>query len=294
MASIFYSCMILTFLCIIYFAFDYMAFSRKKKKMEFILTELSIEPRELPLADNSLERDYQEMILSLYREMKKNLAVMETEHQEQMEYYTMWVHQIKTPISAMELSLKNIKTPESRVIEGELFKIEQYVEMALHYVKMKNLSSDLVIREYEVSGIVKASVKKYASLFINKKLSVSIDPVTMYVRTDSKWLSFLIEQLLSNAIKYTNEGGIYVRFAKNTLIIEDTGIGIREEDKERIFEKGYTGYNGRIDKKASGIGLYLVKKVSESLAIKIRIESKLGKGTKVILSFPDSEKLDFE
>lgn len=294
MASILYSCLMLTFLCTIYMGFDFLSFTRKRKRIALILAELSTEPKELPEADNSLEMDYQEMISGLYREMKKNLAGMEKDHQEQMEYYTMWMHQIKTPISAMELSLKNLRTPENRVIEGELFKIEQYVEMALHYVKIKNLSSDLVIRDYELSEIVKASVKKYASLFINKKLTISIEPVTMFVRTDSKWLSFLIEQLLSNAIKYTNKGGIYIRFKEDMLIIEDTGIGIREEDKERIFEKGYTGYNGRIDKKASGIGLYLVKKVADYLAVRIQIESKLGEGTKVILLFPDKEKDIFE
>jgi signal transduction histidine kinase len=226
--------------------------------------------------------------------MKKNMAEMEKEHQEQMEYYTMWMHQIKTPISAMELSLKNIEAKERRGIEGELFKIEQYVEMALHYVKIKQIGTDLVIREYEVSDILKASVKKYASLFINKKLSVNIEPAVMLVRTDSKWLSFLIEQILSNAIKYTNEGGIHISFGPNTLIIEDTGIGIKEEDMARIFEKGYTGYNGRIDKKASGIGLYLVKKVADSLAVKIHISSKVGQGTKVIFIFPDNRDFMFE
>lgn len=294
MASILYSCIILTFLCFLYLAVDFIAFSNKKKRMTSLLEELSTEPKDLPEADNSLEKDYQEMILGLYLEMKKNFAYMEKEHQEQMEYYTMWMHQIKTPISAMELSLKNQKTQESRVIEGELFKIEQYVEMALHYIKIKNLSSDLVIREYEVSDIVRASVKKYASLFINKKLSISIEPATMYVKTDSKWLSFLVEQLLSNAIKYTNEGGIKIRYKKNILIIEDTGIGIKEEDKERIFEKGYTGYNGRIDKKASGIGLYLVKKVADNLAIRVEIESKLGEGTKAVMIFPDSDRIMIE
>lgn len=294
MASILYSCIIMTFLSSIFLFLDYMAFSKKKKRMELLLQDLTTESKELPIADNSLEKNYQEMISALYEKMKKNKTEMEKEHQEQMEYYTMWMHQIKTPISAMELSLKNIDAKERRGIEGELFKIEQYVEMALHYVKMKDLSSDLVIREYEVSDIVKVSIKKYASLFINKKLSVTIAPGVMYVRTDSKWLSFLIEQILSNSIKYTNEGGIHISFAPNALVIEDTGIGIREEDKARIFEKGYTGYNGRIDKKASGIGLYLVKKVADSLAVKIQIDSKVGQGTKVILTFPDKREFLFE
>lgn len=288
MGSIFYSCIVLTFLILMYLVLDFLAFRRKQAKLDLILSDLTTEPKELPFADNRTERKYQEIIINLYREMNRNFTRIEREHQEQIEYYTMWMHQIKTPISAMELSLKKLNTQESRIIGGELFKIEQYVEMALHYVKIRNLASDLIIRDYELGGIVKASVKKYASLFINKKLSVSIEPVTAFVRTDSKWLSFIIEQLLSNAIKYTNEGGISIRFEKNRLILADTGIGIREEDRERIFEKGYTGYNGRLDKRASGIGLYLAKKVADTLAIRIQIESKLGVGTQAILVFPEN------
>lgn len=285
MVSILYTCLVLTFILLIYLIPDFFAFKKRREKLKLILADITIEPKEFPPAENQTEKEYQEIITNLYREMNKNLLQMEQDHQEQMEYYTMWMHQIKTPISAMDLTLENANTKESRVVRAELFKIEQYVEMALQYVKLKKLASDLVIREYEVGEIVKASVKKYASLFINKKLSVSIEPSSLYVHTDSKWLSFIIEQLLSNSIKYTNEGGISICFAENKLIIEDTGIGIREEDKERIFEKGYTGYNGRLDKKASGIGLYLAKKVADTLAIRIEIESKLMEGTKAILYF---------
>lgn len=189
----------------------------------------------------------------------------------------------------MRLAIQSREDADNLVIDQELFKIEQYVEMALQYIKIKQLSSDLVIREYSLKNIINTSVKKYAALFIYKKLSIDLEGLELMVLTDSKWLSFIIEQLLSNAIKYTNHGGIRIYMENRSLVIEDSGIGIHSEDMERIFEKGYTGYNGRLDKKASGIGLYLVKKVADSLAIKVTISSIVGIGTKAVLTFPEQE-----
>ncbi len=287
--SILYALMLFTFIVLIYFAIDIYFYQKRWRRLKVIIENKKLELMELPLSSNALERSYQEIITNLYNDMKANLLAMEKDYREQMEYYTMWMHQIKTPIAAMELTIKNSRSSlDNRIIEGELFKIEQYVEMALQYVKIKNLASDLVIREYELIEIVRTSVKKYASLFINKKLSVTIEPSSFFALTDSKWISFIIEQLLSNAIKYTNKGGIAIYTDTNKLVIEDTGIGIRPEDLERIFEKGYTGYNGRLDKKASGIGLYLSKKVADAISIRIVIKSKLGLGTKAILEFPEN------
>ncbi len=287
--SILYALMLFTFIVLIYSAIDIYFYQKRWRRLKVIIENKKLELMELPLSSNALERSYQEIITNLYNDMKANLLAMEKDYREQMEYYTMWMHQIKTPIAAMELTIKNSRSSlDNRIIEGELFKIEQYVEMALQYVKIKNLASDLVIREYELIEIVRTSVKKYASLFINKKLSVTIEPSSFFALTDSKWISFIIEQLLSNAIKYTNKGGIAIYTDTNKLVIEDTGIGIRPEDLERIFEKGYTGYNGRLDKKASGIGLYLSKKVADAISIRIVIKSKLGLGTKAILEFPEN------
>ena len=287
--SILYALMLFSFIVLIYFGIDIYFYQKRWRRLKVIIENKKLEPMELPLSSNALELSYQDIITNLYNDMKANLLAMEKDYREQMEYYTMWMHQIKTPIAAMELTIRNSRSSlDNRIIEGELFKIEQYVEMALQYVKIKNLASDLVIREYELVEIVRTSVKKYASLFINKKLSVTIEPSSFFALTDSKWISFIIEQLLSNAIKYTNKGGIAIYTDSNKLVIEDTGIGIRPEDLERIFEKGYTGYNGRLDKKASGIGLYLSKKVADAISIRIVIKSKLGVGTKAILEFPEN------
>jgi signal transduction histidine kinase len=289
MKSILYSCLIFTFFFIIWLIIDSNSFQNKVNKINTILDNITCDIQELPQQDNAIESKYQDIIRTLYKLVNDNILVMENSHSDQIEYYTMWVHQIKTPISAMRLAIQSREVVDNLIIDQELFKIEQYVEMALQYIKMKQLSSDLVIREYSLKNILHTSVKKYAALFIYKKLSIDLEGLELMVLTDSKWLSFIIEQLLSNAIKYTNQGGIRIYMEDRSLVIEDTGIGIHSEDMERIFEKGYTGYNGRLDKKASGIGLYLVKKVADSLAIKVTISSAVGIGTKAVLTFPEQE-----
>jgi signal transduction histidine kinase len=268
---------------------DFRNYCRKLKCLEDIKQHLTTEEHHLPEPEGKIEETYQHIITSLYDDIKSQMSMMEKMHSEQVEYYTLWVHQIKTPISAMRLALQN-GNPDamnSSLFEQELFKIERYVEMALQYTKLKDLSSDLVIREYALEEIVHQSIKKYAPLFIYKKLSLNMEEFHAMITTDSKWLAFVLEQLLSNAIKYTDQGGITIEYKENALTITDTGIGIRKEDLKRIFEKGYTGYNGRIDKKASGIGLYLTKKVADTLAIKIEISSTVGEGTRVALLFQE-------
>lgn len=291
MESVLYSCILFTFFFTVWIITDGYHYRIKLKKMELILRNLSEEMQEFPLPCNRIEEEYQVIIERLYKLLKDNIQLVETAHSEQMEYYTMWVHQIKTPISAMRLALQSRDNPDGSIIDQELFKIEQYVEMALQYIKIKQLSSDLVIRKYSLKTIINTSVKKYAALIIYKKLSINAEEIDQTVLTDSKWLSFLIEQLLSNAVKYTYHGGIRIYTEHKSLVIEDTGIGIYKEDMERIFEKGYTGFNGRMDKKASGIGLYLVKKVADSLSLGIMIHSEVGVGTKAVLTFPEQEKI---
>lgn len=286
---VFYSLLILTFLTLTYLIVDYIRFLSKLKYLQDVYEHLSVDKHLFLQPDNPVEDQYQKIISSLYDIIREHENTLAKNHTEQVEYYTMWVHQIKTPISAMRLALQNCSTNgRDELLEQELFKIEQYVELALHYTKIEDLSTDLVIREYPLHEIVNQSIRKYAALFIFKKLTVQIKEFHAVVTTDSKWLSFILEQLISNAIKYTNSGGIEISFEQNSLIIKDTGIGIRAEDIERIFEKGYTGYNGRVDKKASGIGLYLTKKVADSLSIKLIVTSELGKGTTAIVSFPEA------
>ena len=206
---------------------------------------------------------------------------------EKEDFFALWAHQIKTPIAALKLLFEDAD-PNTYECKSELFKIETYVEMALNYLRFEEMSGDLVLEKCSLNSIVKQTVKKFSTVFICQHLSVELDNLDCEVLTDDKWFSFVLEQVLSNALKYTKEGGIKI-FSRDTdegkeIVVSDSGVGIKSEDLPRVFEKGYTGYNGRVDKKASGIGLYLCKGVCNKLGHGIRIESELGKGTDVIIT----------
>ena len=201
-----------------------------------------------------------------------------------MEYYTLWAHQIKTPIAAMRLLLQSEDTEQNRELLAELFRVEQYVEMVLSYLRLGSTSNDFVIQKYPLESIVRQAVRKYAPLFIRKKIRLELGTLSSEVLTDEKWLCFVVEQLLSNSLKYTPKGTISIREEPGkVLVIEDTGIGIAQEDLPRIFEKGFTGKNGRSDKRATGLGLYLCRRVLEKLSHRMEIRSQPGKGTQVRL-----------
>ena len=232
----------------------------KYRKHHLVLALLAAEPQgkteALPEADGLLARDYQQIIASYERQFQEEQIKMEQKYRDMMEYYTMWTHQIKTPIAAMRLLLQEEDTPFSREMQSELFQTEQYVQMALQYLRMEKMTSDLVFARYDLDALIRQAVRKYAPLFIRRKIILSYEPVHCEVLTDEKWLVFVLEQILSNALKYTKSGSIHIYLspdAPKTLVIEDTGIGIAPEDLPRIFEKGYTGCNGRADKRSTGM-----------------------------------------
>ena len=233
----------------------------------------------LPEAKNLEQADYGEMIQKLgrcIRDMERDYAA---QREDMLDYYTTWVHQIKTPIAVMKLYLAE-ETPEHRAMSAELFRMEQYVDMVLQYLRLSSGENDLVIREYKLDALIREAVRKYAAQFVLKKLKLTYIPTEMTVVTDRKWFCCILEQLLSNAIKYTPAGGsIAIGIEGDALRISDTGIGIAPEDLPRIFEKGYTGINGRLERSASGLGLYLTRRAADMLHIPIRVESKVGWGT---------------
>ncbi len=283
-----YTVVLLSFFLLIILLIDGSRFMRRLRALKALAATLLSAARELPEPSNALEADYVRLLQELgcaYDTIKKRFAAA---HSDSLEYYTLWVHQIKTPIAALGLVLSQRDDAAAGVIRQELFKIEQYADLALRYVKLSDISTDLVIERCRLSDIVHESVKKFGVLFIYKKLSVDISPMDDTVTSDKKWLSFILEQALSNAVKYTQSGGIRIYMQNGSLMIEDTGIGIRPEDLPRIFTKGYTGYNGRLDHRASGIGLYLAKKAADALRIAIRVDSTVGVGTRVFLSFPSA------
>ena len=241
-----------------------------------------IQRNDLPEPSGLLENDYQEVISKLKEEQEFYRQKTTSDYNNMVEYYTIWAHQIKTPIASMRLRIQSEDSDLARRLDGDLNRIEAYVEMVLTFLRLDSDSTDYVIKEIDLDAVIKPAIRKFARDFISKKLTMDFKPTETKVLSDEKWLSFVIEQVLSNAVKYTNEGGIKVYMDEpGILCIEDTGIGISAADLPRIFENGYTGFNGREDKRASGIGLYLCKRICDNLGHKISAESEQGAGTRI-------------
>lgn len=232
------------------------------------------------------DRDYFRIIQKLCWEMQALQNKMTASYREMIDYFTVWVHQIKTPIASMRLHLEGEDSRMSRRLTSDLLHIEQYVGMVLTYLKMGDATTDYVFRSVDLDQILRENIRKLRGDFIMKKLNLVYIPTGETVVSDEKWLSFVVEQLLSNALKYTSEGQVTIeKKSPGTICISDTGIGIAPEDMPRIFERGYTGGNGRKDKRASGLGLYLCKQICDKLGVEINIVSEIEAGTMVTLKF---------
>lgn len=258
------------------------------RELEYSVT-YSLEHMAAP--EGIVEEEYQELLrLSLEEKVRKENELLGSQ-KEMREYYAMWVHQIKTPISALKLLLQeNNEAGEQNEELEELFRIEQYVEMALQYVRLEAESTDFLMEQVKLDSVIRGAIRKYARMFIHKKISLEYEGTENVVLTDEKWISFVVEQILSNAVKYTAKGKISIYFegegTENLfLVIADTGIGIKAEDLPRICEKGYTGYNGHADKRSTGIGLYLCNRILKKLGHSLSVSSEEGVGTRVRIGF---------
>lgn len=280
---------------------NYRRFAKEYRMMERMLRELGAGQadfylKELPVAHSGMEKEYQRLIFMMCEKMRRMNEAFEAAKGDMTDYYTMWVHQIKTPISAMRLLLQTgEETDCGNGLAEQLFKIEEYVNMVLQYLRLDG-GSDLLLKMYSLDDIVRQAVRKYAGMFVRRRLSLSYEPLECQVLTDEKWLVFVIEQVLSNAIKYTKQGGVTIYMEEGegkTLVISDTGIGIAPEDLPRIFEKGFTGYNGHRDKKSTGIGLYLCRRILNRLSHTISVESEPGKGTRIRIDL-DTVRIETE
>lgn len=284
-----------TLLCLCFFlvyaAFDYYAFYKRHQALITASRAIEATMEHLPEAKDLFEEDYQKLLDILNKRKNAELAENKQTARELEEYLTLWSHQIKTPLTALGLTCDGIIEPERSQANEQVFEIEQYVDMMLQYLRLRDKSTDLVLHPYNLRSMVNQAVKYYAKTFIHKKLSVQIEiDEAIKVTTDEKWLVFVLKQLLSNALKYTDKGTITFSAAACTdsektveLTIKDTGIGIAKEDLPRIFERGYTGYNGRKDKKATGLGLYLTEQVLTMLGHDITIDSTVSIGTTVTI-----------
>lgn len=242
-----------------------------------LLMSLVPEPREPG------EAAYRELLLELDEDRRTAVSALDARMRESVDYYTMWVHQIKTPISAMRLILQEDESERGRALSAELFRVERYVELVLSYLRLGGASTDYVIRQVDVDNVLRQAARKYAPLFIRGKVSLELNETGLRALSDEKWLQLVVEQVLSNAVKYAPGGHVKVWSEGERLFIQDDGVGIAAEDLPRIFERGFTGYNGRMDKRATGIGLYLSREICRKLGHTITVESELGKGTRVTL-----------
>ena len=264
------------------------------EKMEKSIKNITVTDYKFPIPKDLIEADYQNLIKMVEQSRTELIDQKEKAFADMVDYYTIWAHQIKTPIAAMRLLLQSEQSDTNNELLEQLFKVEQYVGMVLQYLRLENMSSDLVIKRHSLDDIVKQGIRKYSKLFIRKKIKLNYRELNYDVLTDEKWLVFVVEQILSNALKYTSAGEISIYMDEqlaDTLVIEDTGIGIAEEDLPRVFEKGFTGYIGRSDKKSTGIGLYLCKKILTKLSHTISIESEIDKGTRVKIGLDTVERV---
>lgn len=290
---------------------QYLAERRRMEQMQEYRMRLPEIPEELSSPASPSDAEEQEIIRMLQTELKDRTTQYEKHQSDMLEYYSMWVHQIKTPISALNLLIQGSGSPLQGEMDLELRRIQQYVEMVLSYQRLGSDQTDFLFQKTDLDRLIRACVKNQSVFFIRRHLSLDFQPTEKTITTDRKWLAFALGQILSNAVKYTKEGGrIRIRAEQgpaavssdanriNTpdhqsgflLIIEDNGIGIRKEDLPRIFDRGFTGANGREHQKATGLGLYLTSEVLKRLGCEISAESQAGQGTRMIVRFPEEEK----
>lgn len=287
-------------ICAIFEIYEFYMFVKKMRLLEkYNSMENVYEINELQPV-GIVEEQYCNLTDKLLRQSIDTVTDKEKSMKEMQDYYAVWAHQIKTPIAASNLLIQTMESDEQKIkeLKIEMFKIEFYVDAVMNFLKLGDITSDYVFKKYDMGNMVNKSVKKFASQFITKKISISISDINKEIYTDEKWFCYIIEQILSNSVKYTGKNGkVSIYITENTekdsvtLVIEDNGIGISKEDIPRIMEKGFTGFNGRMNKKSTGIGLYLCNSAAKKLGIQIEIESEVGKGTKVMLILNQEHKI---
>ncbi|MGI6256785.1 MAG: sensor histidine kinase [Anaerovoracaceae bacterium] len=280
-----YAVILSFFFGLIFLIVGFVRYTERQRTVKSIRSSLPYISESFPHVVDGLEEEYQKIAEDLMAILSENNVKFHKERTEMTQYYTMWVHQIKTPIAAMSLLIHNHDFSGKEEMSMELLRIEEYVDMLLQYIRLGSDKTDFLFRKQQLDTIIKDAIKRYATVFIGRNIGLHYTPMDDSVMTDKKWLTFVISQVISNSLKYTKEGSISISFnAQNGILtIEDTGIGIRPEDLPRIFDQGYTGYNGRLDNHSTGIGLHLCKKIVDKLGHKISARSNPGEGTKIYI-----------
>lgn len=280
----------------IYLTVDFIVKNKYYKKLKEISDLEGLDwVNSLPIPVSSEQRIYNELLQKQYQVINQKLSEHQAKSIENREFITMWVHEIKTPIAASKLVIENsLDHPSEEVlysIEDELDKIEDFVQMTLFHSRTDDFAKDYIINCFKLEKVVNECIKREFSSITNKNLNLQLQNLDLQIDSDEKWLGFIIKQILDNAIKYSAANGSISIYAESNedeemLIIEDEGAGIKEEDIIRVFDKNFTGSNGRKYATATGIGLYLSQKIARKLGHRITIASDSGKGTKVIIHFP--------
>lgn len=272
-------------------AADYRQALRRHRQMERVLRLPDEIAASLPPADTVEREDYRQLVALLEESRRQIQSQAQRRYGDMVDYYTLWAHQIKTPIASMRLTLQNEDSDLARSLSGDLMRVEQYVEMVLVFLRLDSSTTDYVIRRHSLDDIVRPAVRRFAGEFIRRRLRLEYQPLDYTVVTDGKWLGFVVEQVLSNALKYTASGSVTIAMDGDDLCIRDTGMGIAAEDLPRIFEQGFTGVNGRRDRRASGIGLYLCRRICGNLGHTIRASSVPNQGTEIRIDLGQKKTL---
>ena len=235
------------------------------------------------------------------KSMLENVNYYKNIQEDYKEYIEMWIHEVKIPIATSKMIIENNKTPVTKNIDEELDKVENYTEQALFYARSNAVEKDYIITKTNLKEIVNGAILKNKTTLLNEKITLELKDLEQDVYTDSKWATFIINQILQNSIKYLKENDkkieIYAKPKNDKIIlyIKDNGIGIKKGEITRVFEKGFTGENGRIiGQKSTGIGLYLCKKLCNKLGLGIELNSEKDKGTEVKIIFPKNSYVDFK
>lgn len=268
----------------------YWRFRRRYRALELVLHGLPESRDRLPAPVGAVEEGYQEAVQQLCTLLAQSETTRRRERADSADYFTTWIHQIKTPIAAMQLILREEDTARSRELSAELFRIDRYAEMALTYARLESPSGDLVLTQVALEPVVRRVVRQYAAQFVRRRIALKCEIAPITALTDEKWLAFILGQILSNAVKYTESGAVTVRVTEDALLsVSDTGIGIAPEDLPRVFEKGFTGYNGRAGRKSTGLGMYLSRRAAEMLGHSLSVQSAPGQGSTFTLDLRRNE-----
>lgn len=262
---------------------DLLFYIRRTRTLQAMAGQAELTLSSLPDPAGPLEAAYQALVLELEEKRRQAVSDADGKQREAMDYYTLWAHQIKTPIAAMGLLLQGDETDRGRELASELFRVEQYTDLALSYLRLGSDATDYVIRSCSLMKILRQAARRYAGLFIRSRVSLDLRETDLTVLTDEKWLHLVVEQVLSNAVKYAPGGRVTVYTRGQNLVIADDGVGISREDLPRVFDKSFTGGNGRLEGRSTGIGLYLCREICRRLGHTITIDSEPGRGTRVTI-----------